>query len=242
MNHVLCSDRRCTHAITASYLLPVFLCIPYYITFNVTSKQIIENNENVTLYIVDISDLARKNNDRLFIASFWLYSVIFKLLPCCILTVISIYLIKALYKAKQRKQILRTGYDLNAHDAKAALSFIDKKGPSKSERRADRTTRMLVAVLLLFLITELPQGIMGLLSVLLGKDFFVSCYNKFGEIMDVLALLNGAINFILYCCMSRQFRTTFGNMFKPRISRWTNNFTSTQQIAQQQTSVQNTFV
>ena len=34
--------------------------------------------------------------------------------------------------------------------------------------------------------------------------------------MDILALLNGAINFILYCAMSRQFRTTFGQLFKPR--------------------------
>ena len=31
--------------------------------------------------------------------------------------------------------------------------------------------------------------------------------------MDMLALLNSAINFILYCSMSRQFRNTFKSLF-----------------------------
>lgn len=74
-----------------------------------------------------------------------------------------------------------------------------------------------VAVLLLFLITEIPQGVLGLLSGILGRCFFKNCYHQLGELMDILALINGAINFILYCSMSRQFRDTFSKMFKPRI-------------------------
>ena len=94
---------------------------------------------------------------------------------------------------------------------------------------------MLVAVLLLFLITEIPQGILGLLSGVLGDCFFRNCYHNFGEVMDILALINGAINFILYCSMSRQFRTTFGQLFKPRIiKKWHH--------ASQQTDVHSTFV
>lgn len=39
--------------------------------------------------------------------------------------------------------------------------------------------------------------------------------------MDILALLNSAINFILYCSMSRQFRTTFTVLFRPKfIDKW----------------------
>lgn len=87
----------------------------------------------------------------------------------------------------------------------------------RAERRADRTTRMLVAVLLLFLITEIPQGVLGLMSALIGWCFFKDCYHRFGEIMDILALFNGAVNFILYCSMSRQFRTTFSQLFKPNV-------------------------
>lgn len=39
--------------------------------------------------------------------------------------------------------------------------------------------------------------------------------------MDVLALINSAINFILYCSMSRQFRNTFNYLFRPKfLDKW----------------------
>lgn len=78
---------------------------------------------------------------------------------------------------------------------------------------ATRTTRMLVAVLILFLITEFPQGILALLSDLLGEQFFIACYISLADLMDFVTLLNSAINFILYCAMSRQFRKEFCRVF-----------------------------
>uniref|UniRef100_A0A182T693 G-protein coupled receptors family 1 profile domain-containing protein n=1 Tax=Anopheles maculatus TaxID=74869 RepID=A0A182T693_9DIPT len=83
----------------------------------------------------------------------------------------------------------------------------------KTDRRADRTTTLLVAVLLLFLFTEFPQGILGLLSGILEKCFFRRCYGLFGEVMDLLALINAAIGFVLYGLMSKQFRTSFKSVF-----------------------------
>lgn len=39
--------------------------------------------------------------------------------------------------------------------------------------------------------------------------------------MDILALINSSINFILYCSMSRQFRTTFTLLFRPKfLDKW----------------------
>lgn len=75
---------------------------------------------------------------------------------------------------------------------------------------------LLVAVLLLFLITEFPQGILGLLSGILTKCFFTRCYTLFGEMMDLLALINAAIGFVLYGLMSKQFRTSFKSVFCKR--------------------------
>lgn len=88
----------------------------------------------------------------------------------------------------------------------------NQKNPTS--RRSDRTTKMLLAVLALFLITEFPQGIMAFLSGLYGQEFFRKCYNSFAEVWDILALINSAINFILYCFMSKQFRTQFRTVFK----------------------------
>lgn len=88
----------------------------------------------------------------------------------------------------------------------------------KLKKRMDRTSRIMIAVLLLFLVTEFPQGILGLLSGILGRCFFRTCYNLFGELMDMLALLNASLNFVFYCCMSKQFRVTFGQLFRTQPS------------------------
>ena len=78
-----------------------------------------------------------------------------------------------------------------------------------NSQHCDRTTRMLLAILLMFLITEFPSGLVALLSGILGDSFQLNVYHKLGEMMDLLALVNSAVNFILYCTMSRQFRKTF---------------------------------
>jgi len=76
-----------------------------------------------------------------------------------------------------------------------------------------------LAVLLLFLLTELPQGILGLLTVFLGDDFFAGCYVRLGEMMDLLALASSTLNFPLYCLMSRQFRAAFGTIGRKALGK-----------------------
>lgn len=90
---------------------------------------------------------------------------------------------------------------------------------SRSKKRrtsfsgADRTTKMLVAVLIVFLVCELPSGILGFCSGVFGQDFYDYVYKPLGELLDTLALINSAVNFVLYCAMSSQFRSTFRKLF-----------------------------
>lgn len=218
-SHVLCTEKRCTLAISISYILPILLCSPSYLLTVIRKTVVQEHGENFHLYHLDLSDFA-KSNELFYVSCVWTYSVFIKLLPCEILTVISYWLIKALCKAKRRKQILR-GYNACPTTISTGELPPEQRRPNKSERRTERTTKMLVAVLLLFLITEFPQGILALLSGIYGKEFFRQYYHVTGDFMDILALLNGAINFILYCSMSRQFRQNFGLLFKPKIlAKW----------------------
>ncbi|XP_068620716.1 G-protein coupled receptor dmsr-1-like [Battus philenor] len=214
----LCTDRRCSMAILISFLLPPILCIPSYFVFTIHEEVSFDKTATKVaskVYYVDSTNY----DGHLYQLNFWVHAVFIKLLPCVILTIISAWLIRVLYRANSRKRILK-GY--NACPASTVINengnVITRKVPrrSKAEKRTDRTTKMLVAVLLLFLLTEFPQGILGLMSGALGRCFFKRCYDLFGELMDALALLNGSINFILYCSMSRQFRTTFGQIIRNR--------------------------
>ncbi|XP_073953473.1 G-protein coupled receptor dmsr-1-like isoform X1 [Choristoneura fumiferana] len=209
-SHILCTERRCSIAILTSFILPPILCAPTFMVFDIHTKNITDAHGNPGIaYHVD-----PEFNGRLYQANFWVHGVIIKLLPCSILTVISIWLIRALYSANRHQKNLR-----NNSGCPAAEKMVKRQ--LKADKRTDRTTKMLLAVLLLFLVTELPQGILGLMSGLLGWCFFKRCYDLFGELMDFLALLNGAINFVLYCSMSRQFRQTFRHMvLQPPLARW----------------------
>ncbi|KAL7050508.1 hypothetical protein ACKWTF_004103 [Chironomus riparius] len=195
-----CAQNHHGRAIFFCFLLAPVLCLPAFFVFDI--QDISEHNK--TMYQLDASE-----DSKLYRINFWIHSVIIKLLPCFILTIISFVLIDVLCRANKRKLKLK-GY--SAPQA-AATTVTNGQRPSKIDRRTDRTTMLLVAVLLLFLVTEFPQGILGLLSGILGKCFLKRCYLLFGEMMDLLALINAAIGFVLYGSMSKQFRITFKSLF-----------------------------
>ena len=123
--------------------------------------------------------------------------MVIKLVPCAALTILSLRLIFALLETKRRRQQLSMGSSV--HQAlnggasapggggggggkRKASKRVKSQRLVEKEKQTDRTTKMLLAVLLLFLITEAPQGLLGLLSVLLGSQFFRECYLKLGDV------------------------------------------------------------
>lgn len=206
-NRLWCGMNTTLMAIASSYVVCPFIAIPLYLSFSIwpsvelvnsqgfpinasivsnssASGNQTENARNVTIYHVNTSDLAQQN-EALLNANLWIYSVAIKLIPCVALTILSQRLIGALLEAKRRRK------QLTSHNPVAMKTIVSggkvvEKLPKNSkamekEKQTDRTTRMLVAVLLLFLLTEFPQGILGLLSALLGQRFFQECYLKLGK-------------------------------------------------------------
>lgn len=203
-----CAQNHHAAAILFSFILSPILCLPSFFVFYIKE---IEKSDPIKYHLDANAD------SKLFSFNFWIHAVIIKLLPCFILTIISFVLIDVLCRANKRKMKLK-GYGKTGVAASSAGAGANLNGNrvSRMDRRTDRTTMLLVAVLLLFLITEFPQGILGLLSGILGKCFLRRCYSLFGEMMDLLALINAAIGFVLYGSMSKQFRVTFKSLFLRR--------------------------
>uniref|UniRef100_A0A914SDU3 Uncharacterized protein n=1 Tax=Parascaris equorum TaxID=6256 RepID=A0A914SDU3_PAREQ len=55
--------------------------------------------------------------------------------------------------------------------------------------RTDRTTHMLLAIVFVFLVAELPQGVMAVLSGMFSEEFRRHIYNNLGDILDLLSFL-----------------------------------------------------
>ena len=152
------------------------------------------------LYELTQSDLDKNLNGLIFRITFFTQALCIKLLPCIIIIILSSLLIRSIRIANQTNKRLQ--------------SLGRKTKESEKSREHTRTNIMLVLVCVLFFLTEFPQGILAILSIILeAYNFHNNVYMKLGDIMDILALINNAINFILYCLMSRVFRQTFHNIF-----------------------------
>lgn len=186
-------------AILGNFTLAIVCNIPSYLNISIRQKEI---NGNY-LYIIGFSELSE--NTSLKDWNFWIYSVVLKLLPCVSLSVLSIAIMRELLLVGQRRA--------------AIMGHRDDGRAAEAERQAERVTKMLLAILILFLVSEVPQGILGLLSAIPNAGFF-PCYKNLGDVMDMLVLFNSAVNFILYCFMSQQFRTTFKKLCNECWSIW----------------------
>lgn len=189
----LCNIYRARMAVVAVVFMSVLLCLPTFVLYRPgvdekTSVNWVFHNYFVTQLYLDIN--------------FWLFGVVLKVFPCILLSLLSLLLILAMRRAGRNRLRLR--------------SAVARRG---SERCLDsdqnRTTWMLVAVVLSFVAAELPQGIIALLSGVYN-ELFDDVYVPLGDIWDILVLVNSAVNFVLYCTMSRQYRTTFKQIFFPR--------------------------
>ena len=228
---VLCSLSRAKLAVVLVYVITLIACIPNFISITIKGMQMEEMDlplpPNVTagndtiVWIVSLKYETPTDKMRHSI-NIWIQALIVKLFPCLGLTILSVLLVRTMRRAEQRRQqLLNKGAKsrLTGPVTNGALKEVTEirmtspagggGGNSSKDRRTNRTTVMLLTVVALFLLTEFPQGILHLLSVTLPRPFADDIYLPLGDLMDILALINNGVNFILYCTMSKQFRDTF---------------------------------
>ncbi|KAH3785772.1 G-protein coupled receptor dmsr-1-like [Dreissena polymorpha] len=202
-----CTVRRAKHVIGIIIGSVIILCIPNCIINSWTTVGKNETNilGNETLpnttkqldivYNVDYrSEGAYVHVDKM---NKMIQAIIFKILPCFALACLTILLVTAMHRAYKKRMRLR-----------------NQGRNEESDRHGEhnRTTGMLLAVVVLFLLTEMPQGILTIMS-LVQDYYFNNVYMPLGDVLDIMALCNNAINFVLYSTMSKQFRDTFVSQF-----------------------------
>ncbi|CAM6002033.1 unnamed protein product [Sphagnum balticum] len=67
---------------------------------------------------------------------------------------------------------------------------------------------MILAVMVLFVIIELPQGVLNLLVAAFDetRHFTKSIYNNLADLFEMLTVLYSCVNFLLFAFMNGQFR------------------------------------
>ena len=194
-----CSLARAKLAITATIVSTIICLVPNYI-INVNETMEYCNphtNQSETIHTIVYRSMKQKEFQILENVNYWVQAIFVKLIPCIMLTILTVLLIVAMHRAYKKRM---------------ALKNQGKKDESDKHNEHNRTTLMLFTVVVLFLITEFPQGVLTLMSSL-NKEYHQQIYENLGNLLDMMALLNNSINFVLYCTMSRQFRHTFISIF-----------------------------
>lgn len=184
------------YLVLAVYMTSTIVMIPNYLTNEMKESKNPNNETNNTIFVLKSLRLGSNDTEPLVLVNVWMYAVLAKLVPCLLISIFGGLLLYQMHsKIRLRK------------------SFLKFSGSSHIKlQEHSRTTKMLISVIVLFLLTELPQGVLIILSAT-KMSFFETVYLPLGDVMDIVALINNAINFVLYCSMSTKFRETFLRLY-----------------------------
>ncbi|XP_064610927.1 G-protein coupled receptor dmsr-1-like [Liolophura sinensis] len=180
--------------ILSTYVASVIALIPNYMS-NVLER-IHDNATDQVVFVFKDTKLGSGETDPMYLINAWLYSVTAKIIPCILMSIFGALLI----------------YNIHFKNRSRRKRLVISGASSLRLSEHSRTTKMLLTVIVLFLVTEFPQGVLVILSAV-RPQFFETIYLPLGDVMDIVALINNAINFVLYCTMSAQFRRTFLKLY-----------------------------
>lgn len=129
-NRTLCNKQNTNIAIALAYAVCPILCLPIY--FAMYIKEVHPNNAsmNGTLNITDMMNntstdahsepiyyaIHMTDNKSLLTAIFWIYSVFIKLIPCVVLSILSVLLILKMKSSDRRRQKLLKKSTITANE------------------------------------------------------------------------------------------------------------------------------
>ncbi|KAK3104370.1 hypothetical protein FSP39_000402 [Pinctada imbricata] len=232
-----CNIEKAKLAVIIVVIVVTIVCIPNSVSYRISHHTDKFRDEDGVIYNGTVYYVKPKQEtefeETFTNLNFWIQALLIKLLPCFLLTIFSILLISTMRDAERRRKKLLN--NLPVSDAESGATSSGGGNSRKHKKsRSNRTTKMLLTVVILFLITETPQGVLSVLSSLID-GFFDKVYTPLGDLLDIMALINNGINFVLYCTMSKQFRDTFIKIFVTKVLRQEYNRNKTTYVTTQAT-------
>ncbi|XP_061184732.1 G-protein coupled receptor dmsr-1-like [Saccostrea echinata] len=181
----LCTKKRARLTICIVFIATNLATIPFYLYYEV--HDLMEGNRNLTGFWIRKTTFAVTHVQYQTILA-WLYGVIFKVIPSIAVSVLCVLIGKELRRADKQRV-----------NKRMSSGYI-------------RTTVMLMIIVFIYVLTELPIGIVSFISGLKHSEshfFYFLLYSYVGDLLDTLTVINGTVNFIVYVILCKQYRTEF---------------------------------
>lgn len=115
-NRTLCNKQNTNIAIGVAYAVCPILCLPIYFAMNIQVMPTNTNELNGSISEIEVMNsttsgdqayvIQMTENKDLLTAIFWIYSVFIKLIPCVVLSILSVLLILKMKSSDRRRQKL----------------------------------------------------------------------------------------------------------------------------------------
>ena len=183
---IYCTNFRVGTVVVILFILSAFYQLPLFFYVSHQTHSEIEGCLSCK------ADWAMSNDGTFIYLYFATRPFIVNLIPCAILVVLNILLFRTIRRAEMTRNRL--------------MKSIKKK-ESRRSREKSNTTMMLIVIVTIFLLTEMPLGIVNPMRVfeLLNESNQII----FNTITNFMILSTYPLNFGIYCGMSQQFRETF---------------------------------
>ncbi|CAD6192563.1 unnamed protein product [Caenorhabditis auriculariae] len=178
--------QKCRFSIAGIYALVLLLGIPLYFTSEV--RQVPENEgcavrfpslKNRTSY-----QLAFSSFPYLQTLNFWLFHLCSKIIPSVILCVMTFLILDQLKKIRLLS---------------ARFASVER------DKQYNRTTKIILIIMFIFIVVELPQGVLAVLSTMTT----IHLLSELGDLTEMMTLLTSCIIFGLFCSMNGRIRSAF---------------------------------
>ena len=209
--HPHVAKRWCTIPITISCIiitciLTFLMHIVYFLKYEYTAYEVpslLDPTKNITSCSIRYSALLRDYRSIIQVYGNWSEPIFVQFIPCFTLLILNSVLIKTIRQAAKRRRML-----------------LSQNRTTESRRlsESNRTTMLLVMVVGLFLMVELPGGVIAVIWIIQSRyNVYILKFMRY-RMVNTFKLcfmyISFPLNIFIYCGMNRQFRETFKSLFK----------------------------
>lgn len=205
---VLCTESRAKRVILCVFIICFTFTIPTPFEWIVVER--IDPELNQTHLETTFSQLGQ--NDLYKTVYYYLTVILFILVPFLLLAIFNLFLIRSVHLSRKQRRLMTRGHSgSKPTDEQMSQDQVGSKQES-------RITIMLIAVVILFLLCQLPTACVLLYTAFHNIEPTSNqglLIRGFGNIFNFLMAINAAGNFVLYCLLSQKYRRTFIQIFCP---------------------------
>ncbi|XP_054157468.1 FMRFamide receptor-like [Oppia nitens] len=212
---VICTESRARKQIFCVFIVCFGFTIPTPFEW-----EILERFEAITNQtVLQVIPSALGSNEIYKLVYYWLTVVLFIFIPFLLLTIFNTFLIRSVHLSRrQRRTMTRPNEQAMKATLTSSSSTTTAPPADTSSKQESRITIMLIAVVILFLICQLPTAVTLIYTAFHDIDLNTNSgvlIRGLGNIFNFLMAINAAGNFVLYCLLSNKYRRTFLQSFCP---------------------------